>query len=184
MIVFERPACFLWSAVLALTALAAGIASSSGELPAGNGTVFLEAEAIAESTAIELRWNPADARGSLRLRKRLPGSSWQILSNPGRTACRYTDFNVVPGTVYEYSVEVIGEDQQVDGTFLWSGIDVPVNHWRGSCLLVVEQGLAEALSEEISTFMTDLEGDGWRAGRIDVASDSAPLSASSKGFAS
>lgn len=174
MIRLERPAGFFRCAAQASGALIAwaALATLSSGNPAGQGgMMYLEADGTAAPAAINLRWNPGEVIRNLRIRKRLPGAAWQILTSPKSTDCHYTDFNVVPGTVYEYSVEAIGEDLPVDGTFVWSGIDVPATHHRGSSLLVVEKGIAEALSREIEDYMKDLAGDGWSVARIEVESD-------------
>lgn len=86
---------------------------------------------------------------------------------------RFVD-HVEAGKPVEYWVrrDHEGPPYEADG-FLYAGFDVPAVLDRGTIALVVERSLAGPLAKEIDRLLEDLEGDGYRPVRLDVAREDA-----------
>lgn len=83
-------------------------------------------------------------------------------------ATNYTDTNVVLGETYEYQFIKIATNLTGYG-YAWAGIRAPLQDERGKLLLLVDETVADGLTNEIARLQQDLVGDGWTVLRFAVA---------------
>ncbi|MEI6695716.1 MAG: fibronectin type III domain-containing protein [Bacteroidota bacterium] len=85
---------------------------------------------------------------------------------------KYIDSNVTVGISYEY--QVIRTDSNSYGYvyaygYINSGIEIPATVSRGNLILLVDSSFKDALAVEIKRLENDLEGDGWKLIRHNIA---------------
>ncbi len=94
-------------------------------------------------------------------------AGWMLIATnlvPSGTAAVHHDTNIIQGVLYEYRAEkpaVLSSEG-----FGVGGLSLPAPTSRGGMLLVVEEGLTNALRHELNQLVSDLVGDGWM---VDVA---------------
>ncbi len=139
-------------------------------------TVQLSATIQVSPPSIMLSWKPI-AWGppvfTKIYRKSKTSTSWgTYLDSLPYTASitNYTDNAVVADSAYEYKVIIGGfitdcigfPAQTVSSGYLYAGIKAPAIHNRGILILLVENNLSNLCSDEITTLMDDIRGDGWQ----------------------
>ncbi len=102
-------------------------------------------------------------------RKQTTDFVWTNIASFNGTTTNYTDYNVLPGVIYEYRVTKTTPLITAAYGYLYSGIEMPASDWRGTVLLVVDNTFSVYLKPEIDRLMSDLIGDGWRVKRMDFA---------------
>jgi hypothetical protein len=125
---------------------------------------------------IRLSWPLcATAGGYAVYRKPLAAAGWgHALATTAGDATGYVDAQVVLGSAYEYQVVRGSATMPPARGYLASGIELPLVEQRGSVILLVDAGIARALSRELARLMLDLNGDGWTVLRHDVPASSSP----------
>ncbi len=91
------------------------------------------------------------------------------LESDAGTTTGWVDTLAAPATVYEYQVRRASDGGREGSGFVLSAIERPLIDARGTLILIVDNRLAAALSNELSVLAADLVGDGWRPRRHDVA---------------
>ena len=94
-------------------------------------------------------------------------SEWDSIAVLDNLADNFIDTNVVVGQKYEYFIRRYFEDRTAY-TYFCSGLDVPEVNEKGRLLLLIDRTLINPLNKEISTFIDDLEEDGWKVERYNV----------------
>jgi hypothetical protein len=167
----RRPSLFLtvsslfWATALVLPAPARAL-----EVPADafasqrRFAVVVEASVSTAPPAISLHLLDGADNQPYEVRRRLWGEvEWGALlaTLPAGTST-WTDFAVVPGTLYEYQVKKdLGGGEWAFG-YLASGLDVDRTGYRGRLILLIDETLAGPLAAELDRLEDDLVGDGWR----------------------
>lgn len=148
------------AAFLAFT-LASTIFLKAQEVPARKFTVRVTA-AVQESPArITLSWpNEGDAN-SYTISRRTLTSGWQQIAQIGGGETSYSDGGVNVGVPYEYQIVKTTPSTYKGYGYLRAGIRVPTADHRGKIILMVENGPAGALQNELSILQQDLTADGW-----------------------
>ena len=126
---------------------------------------------VAESPAsINIHW--AGLTGSSKIYKKTTlNSAWgNPIAELPETTTSYLDTSVQPGRPYWYRVERLGDNADIKSAIL-----LPINDSRGRIILVVENSLLTAASEELSLLNHDLVADGWNVSRIAVARNDSPV---------
>lgn len=96
---------------------------------------------------------------------------WTNIATYNGTVTNYTDYNVLPGVIYEYRITKTTPLITAAYGYLYSGIEMPAPDWRGTVLLVVDNSFSAYLQPELNQLATDLIADGWRVARQDFAPD-------------
>lgn len=134
----------------------------------------LEVSASVSGDDLEIRIQGiANDNESFELSRRESGqiysASWTLIAasipSSGNLGV-FTDTNVTAGILYEYHAEKVN-DLNSDGYGV-GGIDVALPAHRGTLLLVIEEGLTVALTNELEQLKLDLIGDGWTVERCSV----------------
>lgn len=128
--------------------------------------------------SITLHWNGTDLTKQFQISKKKAGAlNW---SNPIATldsgVTEFTDTNVIYGESYEYEILALGIGKikvQVSGKdtlvplgfqgygYLFCGIEAAAPPSQGSVILMIDQTMQDALSDEINTLEEDLVAEGW-----------------------
>ena len=161
--------------------LALSFASESGAHAAGPA-LLLRAEVQSNPAKIVLRWNPPPAGSegkSISIwRKPIDGQTWgapgytgqpksyvkTIKGNP--TTWTDPDPKITSGSLYEYRVHQSYSGGRSMG-LICAGIEVPLVHYRGKIILVVDESHSSRLANELRGLEGDLVGDGWTVIRMD-----------------
>jgi len=134
----------------------------------------LEAVVTTQHSApgITLTWPlDADDTGKTVISRSAPGTPARKVTRTV-TGNSYTDTSARAGQLYEYAIRHDGATWPAT-SYLYAGHEVPLEEQHGAVVLIVEQGIAVGLKEEIARLMRDLVGDGWQVIRHDVARDAA-----------
>lgn len=175
-----------WYAGAAIVFLAAFATVRADDAP-WNYAVQASAAVNAASSQITLSWPPSDRAYSdngtpeqtvyRKAVSDLGDPNWGDGASVPDGQNYFVD-TVQPGVAYEYKIvrHYVGADSQYDAYgYIRTGIQVPLADSRGSVLLVVESGVADALGAELDQLTGDLAGDGWRVVRItDFSASSNP----------
>lgn len=127
----------------------------------------LEGVIAPNGRAVELSWFDANPPrvGSVIINRRISGqtgaASWKALGPALGPVMRFTDETTRPGVAYEYQVMRTARDI-VDVGYWATGVALPAITERGTVHVVVDETLAEALSNHLGRFGRDLTGDGWQ----------------------
>lgn len=125
------------------------------------GEVGMAAEVATDASAVELRWrNPYG--WPMTVRKRSYGENEWVPLLAETRAWSFTDRDVRSGRRYEYSVIKADARDSFRDRYLQVAIDEPPVLERGHLLLLVDETLADDLTDSIETLKRDLTGDGWR----------------------
>lgn len=162
----------MWKRLSALLGVAMSFAAPFGVR--GDCTmeysVQVTAEVQASPAQITLNWLPdttTTPTGYTIYRRETGSQSWNNpVSVPGTTT-NFIDRNVRVGVPYEYQI-VKQTPARTGYGYIYSGIEVPANEYRGKLLLVVDNTHATDLARELTRLQQDLAGDGWTPVRIDV----------------
>jgi len=136
--------------------------------------VQVSARVQTEPTQIQLRWPkaPSPCLTHVIYRRFFGSRKWS--ATPAAVldgeATAFTDKEVKPGVQYEYRVDRLARDYIGRG-YLCAGSELPEVENRGGVLLLVESGVAKALTNELERLRRDLIGDGWRVIRREVKRD-------------
>lgn len=119
--------------------------------------------ADADESAITLRWETSDDfTGSYTIFKRQEvGEEWQEIATVNQSVSTYEDTDIMPGEGYEYRILKMANNQLRAFGYLYAGYKKEANINPGQVLLVVDHLVADSLSSEIGTLMTDLRASGW-----------------------
>jgi hypothetical protein len=161
--------------------------------PTWNYAVQVSATVSSSPPQIALTWvedtteTSPDYRPSYTVARKAPSdTNWgaPITIPAGDTS--FTDREVVVGQVYEYDVTrnfhdpTAGQPDHVAHGYLTSGINVPIPDRRGEVIVVIENRIADAMSDRVARLKADLIGDGWTVSQIDVSADDSPSSVRQK----
>ncbi len=127
-----------------------------------------------EGDDLFLDWPSYPSATSYFIKKREKGQSAYkaLVSLPGN-ALSYTDTAVVKGKIYEYHITRQTSTSNI-GAAIAAGIEAAPVHQRGGVVLIVENGIAQALPDELTRYQNDLTEEGWTVWRLAVFSTSAP----------
>ena len=125
-------------------------------------SVQLSTEVTANPPRITLRWlKDPDATVYSVFRKAKTATSWGgALASLPKDSTSYVDMNVEVGKTYEYRVAKSSAIVPGSG-YVFSGINVPAQEWKGSILLLVDSTVSKQLGPEIDTWKSDLGNEGW-----------------------
>jgi len=128
------------------------------------------------SLTITWQKNPQDTKDIDVYRKTPEEPTFTLIQNDlPPTTTRYVDTSVERGRVYEYYIERSHpHDPWQSGTYVVTGIEVPLIDARGRVILVIERGVAGPLARELARLEDDLVGDGYRISRIEVSAADTP----------
>src|ERR1043166_6386974 len=94
---------------------------------------------------------------SLAVLRRGPSDSgWTEIGEFPASASTFTNSSAVVGTPYFYNVYGGGYNG-----FVYGGLRVAPKHSRGKLILLVDESYQSAVSNELTTVVQDLTGDGW-----------------------
>lgn len=118
---------------------------------------------------IILSWIGNTSSNSYQVFRKLKSSTaWgNAIASLGGTTNQYTDNTVSPNVSYEYRVVRNGTGYAGYG-YINSGINLQEIFYRGKIILLVDSTFSNALSSEISRWISDVQGDGWDVIRHDV----------------
>jgi hypothetical protein len=138
-------------------------------------SVFASATVTKTPPAIKLAWAAKANTTAIRIdRKAMGDKAWTKLSTqPAITDTTYTDTKVTLGIAYEYQITISHAKGTATG-YLYSGIEVPLVESRGTVILMVETEAGKQLANELAVLVDDIEGDGWKVLRHDVAATAKP----------
>ncbi|MBK6476628.1 MAG: fibronectin type III domain-containing protein [Flavobacteriales bacterium] len=147
-----------------------------GQTPSESATVKLSAVTQSSPPRVTLSWAPVSGASTVTIYRKLrSATSWgSSIATPSASAGQYQDNGVSVGTYYEYKVKANGGSNG-DG-YISSGIDVPLEDYKGKILLLVDATLAPQLVSEIQQVESDLKADGWSVLRNDVSRTAAVTS--------
>jgi len=77
----------------------------------------------------------------------------------------YSLGTLMPGTIYRYLVQ---KDTEGRGA-ITVGLQIPVVHQRGRCLIAIDDILSTPLTVEIEQLISDMEMDGWEVETLNIA---------------
>jgi hypothetical protein len=153
-----------------------------GTVPNTNGSnrsVELSSSVSTSPASITLCWSPITGRtvtGSITVARKADydSTSWTTLtSSLAASSTSYTDTTAVVGTYYEYKVSFSqtstsspggGYTHNTSGTatgYIATGINVPLESYKGKIILVVDNTFQTALASQLQTLIDDLNGDRW-----------------------
>ncbi|MEI7729701.1 MAG: hypothetical protein WCO56_09010 [Verrucomicrobiota bacterium] len=164
-----------WSQWLLLLCLCLCLVGNRGQATAlKDMAVQVSALVQTNPPKITLQW-PVDslATNYTVYRKTRDATNWGAGWVLGTNVSRYEDTNVSVGCAWEYRVQKGGWAGSVpipyeaDG-YVYAGIETPLTENRGKLILLVDQTVTNALSEELIRLKWDLIGDGWQVLRHDV----------------
>lgn len=156
----------------ALPISAAG-APEKGSTACAKYAVQASAEVQEQPTQITLVWPAEKTAFSHTLYRRFLGEKqWDAppIAVLDGNATGFTDPKVKPGVAYEYRIDRAGIGYCGRG-YICAAMALPRLDERGTVVLVVEQGVAPPLANELALLEQDLAGDGWQVLRHDVARD-------------
>lgn len=151
------PALILYPALLLL------VFRVQAQTPGQNKSLLLHASVQANPAQITLHWQPpANATGFDIYRKNKSALNWgfPIVSGLPGNSDNWTDSDVQAGNAYEYAVVKTGGT--VAYGYIYAGIDLPEQTWRGQMLLVYDTLTTQSLQPAIRRWIRDVEGDGWQ----------------------
>ena len=141
-------------------------------------TIQVRAEVQNAPTEISLHWEASTYATAYLVFRRLLGSTdWgTALDTLSATDSNYTDKNVSTNVAYEYLLrrqtnltEPFGGGDVVTNSTLVSGIGIETIHNRGKVLILIDEDLADSISNELHKLRKDLIGDGWESVVEEVA---------------
>jgi hypothetical protein len=92
---------------------------------------------------------------------------WSLVTNLPGTATGYTENAINVGDAYEYRFDRTEPTYSAYG-FIYTGIEAPLNEFRGIAIVVVDTTVLANMQTEFHRFLTDIVGDGYEIFRIDV----------------
>lgn len=108
---------------------------------------------------ITLNWSAQIAVTSFTIYRKAPDAlGWTTIATLSGTTFTYTDTDVVVGTRYEYRIQT--PNNKANG-YITSGINIPATTNRGIILLIVDDSFRSSLATALTTYIKDLEGEGW-----------------------
>lgn len=133
--------------------------------------VLLQAVVSETPASIRLEWiNDTNCTGYQVYRKTKEAKTWgSPLANLPNTAIEYTDLSVAPGIGYEYYVHrSYGVNTKFAHGYIYTGIKLPVNPFKGKLLLLTDANYEQPLAAEIAQLRLDLITDGWQVKKITI----------------
>ncbi len=135
-------------------------------------SVFVTQEANTGFTV--LNWpEPLDIEFSIK-RKALEEEEWTVIDS-SFSDTQFVDTGSELGKAYEYQISSfgpeIGYDNLLQYANVYAGHEIPSPIYRGRLLLLVENDIADALSEKIERWKEDVIGDGWAVEQINLSED-------------
>jgi hypothetical protein len=134
-------------------------------------SVELTAVISSNPAKITLNWIPNTGTFAYKVyRKSKESNNWgNEIANLTGNINQYVDFSVVKGIAYEYKVLRIRNTGIKGYGYILAGIEIPANESKGKLILLVDNTFSNALKNEISQLIKDLEGDGWSVIKHDVS---------------
>jgi len=132
--------------------------------------VLVEASIDTITPKITLSWPVSATATSYTINRKAKASTgWgvTIATLPGLDSV-YIDTNVLTDTAYEYRIVRSAPGITAYG-YIYAGIKLPADHYKGKLLLIVDSTYADSLSNELYRLMKDISGDGWAIVRHDVS---------------
>ncbi len=139
--------------------------------------VLLSAETSVAPPTITLNWPAyADASQYEVFRKAADDVSWGTpIAILAGDATAYDDTDVIIDSMYEYKVKRTNISGLEGEGYLLGAITLHAVDYRGTCLLVMDTTVTDALTNEITRLMDDISGDGWSVSQLHVARDMSPI---------
>jgi hypothetical protein len=156
--------------------LLALVLGACGQTTSMRSAVRVMATVQPDAPSITLHWQAFDNTTGFTIHRRSAGSTtWgnSIAALPGN-ALQFVDVTVETGMGYEYKVV-----RNAGGSgygYVRTGIAVPPVEVRGRLILLVENGVAAALTNELAQLRDDLNGDGWLVVQQNVDANATPTS--------
>jgi hypothetical protein len=101
--------------------------------------------------------------------------SWGSGTTLSGSTTNYTDTSVSIGQTYEYRI-VKAAGSYTGYGYIQTSLAAPAVDHRGKVVLVVDNSIAGALSQELARLQQDLAGDGWIVVRREVGRGDSPVS--------
>ncbi|MBP9194892.1 MAG: hypothetical protein KBF57_09415, partial [Saprospiraceae bacterium] len=121
-----------------------------------------------EGDDLFLDWPSYPNATSYFIKKREKGqNAYKALASLPGNAVSYTDTSVVKGKIYEYHITRQTNTSNV-GAAIAAGIEAAPVHQRGGVVLIIENGIAQALTDELTRYQNDLTEEGWVVFKLDV----------------
>lgn len=150
-----------------LLALTSALAQQSRDT-----TVEVSAAVQVSPPQITLNWLPTIYPTTLLkvFRKAKGAPAWTDIATLSNSATTYVDTSIAVGVSYEYHVARLysSTDPGSASGYVNAGIRIPLQTYRGTVLLLVDDTVAIELAAELDLFAQDLVGDGWMVVRQDV----------------
>lgn len=139
-------------------------------------TVELSARVELSPLSIHLSWPSNSLTNQYQVYRKLKtGTSWgPMIATLSGSETQYMDTLIMEGVSYEYRVIRSGQGFNGYG-YINSGIHIPAIESRGILILLVENTLADSLTNEIKRLENDLIGDGWKVKKFNIDRDESVL---------
>lgn len=138
---------------------------------------FTETQVNEQAHSLRFRWLPlSDLSTQIKIYKKLSGElAYTQIATLSGVDTTYTDTAVNKGDVYDYNFESYKANGTTFArTFIHGGIRKAEVDYRGKVVLLVDDIFSKPLENEISRLSDDIEGDGWRVIRYNVARSASP----------
>ncbi|MDA8693189.1 MopE-related protein [Saprospiraceae bacterium] len=124
-----------------------------------------------ENNSASLNWINDNAASTYTIRTMDQNfSNLSVTETVDGSILSYDLGELTPGQLYNYQIE---KDQDGKG-IISAGIELPIVHNRGRCLIAIENILSDPLRIEIERLMSDIEMDGWIVDTLSVDRSVAP----------
>jgi hypothetical protein len=136
-------------------------------------TVQAWAEVNKATPSITIKWKKTTGitfTGYIFYRKAKSDLNWTNKGSKTSSDSSWTDTDVQVGVSYEYRIYKMNVNNPVGVTYLLSGIEIPVLHSRGNCLVVVEKSLMDSIPSDVDNYLKDIAADGWKVYSVVVKS--------------
>lgn len=150
--------------------------SPAQDVPPIKFTVRATANVQESPARITLSWPSEGDASSYTISRRTLSSGWQQLATIGAGETSFNDSGVNVGTPYEYQIVKTTPFTYTGYGYVRAGIRVPAIDYRGKIIVLVESGVAGALSGELNRLQNDLTADGWVVVRRDISMNDSPQS--------
>lgn len=163
--------------ILYLLFLSISLQANAQNIYDARQSVIMQAEVQKNPPLIKLSWVFDPANGGYTIwRKSVDQNTWgDTLVYLNASSTTWTDTTVVPGIPYEYQImKSLPAYPYGDGTpnfgsgYISTGIELPPQHYRGACLVVIDKRFQFTLAQETARLLNDLTCDGWKADTLYV----------------
>jgi hypothetical protein len=142
---------------------------SFAELTTKDYSVMINAiPSVKPNPRIEINWKKDTSCNYIAISRRLQAiGEWDTVAILDKFHNSFVDSNVQIGKKYEYGIRIYFNDRTAYNYFS-SGVEIPIEEFKGKLLLFVDKTIINPLKTELETYISDLEGDGWRVIQYNV----------------